>query len=199
MSARTIVVFVLVLAAIGAALRGGVLGGTFALFSAASSNSSDSYAAGTVRLSDNDAGAAVLTLDSAKPGDSDTGCIAVTYGGSLPATVRLYASTSGALVPYVNLAITRGSDPSPSFRSCASFAADPTNYIGAGAGVVYSGPLSSFPTSYAGGLVDPATGAPGTWNTNDRRVYRLVLTLQDNNNAQGLTGAATLTWEARNS
>jgi hypothetical protein len=171
---------------------------SFAAFSSLVGNSGNSIAFGTVSLSDNDASGATLSLSSAKPGDSDTGCIKITYTGSLAANVRLYASTSGALAPYVNLVVTRGTDSSPSFRSCTNFTADATNYIGSGAGVIYSGALTSFPTSFASGLVDPSSGSPATWNANDTHSYKLTLTLQDDNNDQGLSGSATISWEARN-
>ena len=49
--------------------------------------------------------------------------------------------------------MTRGTDSSPSFASCANFTADSTNYIGSGAGVIYSGNLSAFwidPSGVAG-------------------------------------------------
>src|SRR6058998_1719961 len=81
----------LVLALIGVAV--GV--GTWSAFSATTQNSGNSFSAGTVILSDDDSGSAMLSLANAKPGDSDTSCIVVTYTGSLAATVRLYGTTTG--------------------------------------------------------------------------------------------------------
>ena len=51
--------------------------GTWAAFSATSASSANSFAAGTVALSDNDSGSAVLSLSNAVPGNSDSGCIMV--------------------------------------------------------------------------------------------------------------------------
>src|SRR5688500_2627152 len=103
---------------------------TFAQFSQTTGNAANSFATGTVQLGDNDIGAAVLGFSDGTPGTSDTGCVTVTYSGTLPATVRLYGSSSGALAPHLTLTVTRGTDPTPTFGSCASFVADSTNYLG---------------------------------------------------------------------
>ena len=125
-------------------------------------------------------------------------CIKVTMSGSRDSTVRLYASVSGSLAPYVNVTVTRGTDASPSFSSCASFSADATDYLGSGAGVVYSGLLSAYPASYASGIVDPKAATPETWSQNESHSYRFAITLANNAAAQGLSASATFTWEARN-
>lgn len=172
--------------------------GSYAVFTATTGNTGNSFTSGTVAIQDNDSNTAMLALANAKPGDADTSCIRIEYTGSLDSTVRLYGSVSGSLANYVTLTVTRGTDSSPSFDSCANFTADATNYIGAGNGVVYSGPLSSFPASYAAGIVDPTSGSPETWSQSEAHSYRFVVTLQDDNAAQGLTGNASFTWEARN-
>ena len=172
--------------------------GSYAVFTATTGNTGNSFASGTVAIQDNDSNTAMLALANAKPGDADTSCIRIEYTGSLDSTVRLYGSVSGSLAGYLTLTVTRGTDSSPSFDSCASFTPDATNYIGAGNGVVYSGPLSSFPASYAAGIVDPTSGSPETWSQGEAHSYRFVVTLQDDNAAQGLTGNASFTWEARN-
>jgi Camelysin metallo-endopeptidase len=176
----------------------GVVAGpvTFSAFSGTTTNGGNSFTAGTVALSDNDAGASMLTLTNAKPGDSVTGCIRISYTGTLASTVRLYANTTGSLGQYLDLVVTRGTN-SGGFGSCGSFSADGTNYIGQGNGVVYSGTVSAFPASHAAGLVDPS-GSPATWNQNDAHWYSFVVTLQNNDAAQGLSGTAGFTWEARN-
>lgn len=172
--------------------------GAYAAFTATTTNSGNSFASGTVAIGDNDAGTAMLSLAAAKPGDADTSCITVTYTGSLASTVRLYASTTGSLAPYLTLTVTRGTDPSPSFDSCASFTAEGTNYVGAGPGVVYSGPLSAFPATYDLGLVDPTSGSPESWTTSEAHTYLFAISLVNDNAAQGLSSTASFTWEARN-
>lgn len=172
--------------------------GTYSAFTATTANSGNTFAAGSVSIADDDSGTAMLSLANAKPGDSDTSCIRVRYTGSLASTVRMYASVSGTLPQYLTLTVTRGTDPTPSFDDCADFAADATDYVGAGAGVVYSGSLSAFPTSYATGLVDPVTGSSESWTANEEHVYRFTVTLQDVDAAKSQTGSASFTWEARN-
>jgi hypothetical protein len=169
-----------------------------AAFYASTSSGADSFAAGTVALSDNDNGAAMLALSSATSGDSDTSCIQVRFDGTLDSSVRLYGTTSGTLAQYLTLTVTRGTDSSPSFDSCPSFTADSTNYVGSGAGVIYSGALSGFPSTYAAGLVDPTSGSPETWSASETHSYRFVVTVGSNTAGQGQTASAAFTWEARN-
>lgn len=170
---------------------------TYAAFSSVSTNPGNSFSAGTVAIGDNDGGAAMLSLSSATPGSSDTSCIKVTYTGTLSSTVRLFGTVTGSLAPYLTLTVTRGTSSS-GFDSCAGFTADATNYVGAGAGVVYSGLLSAFPSSYAAGIVDPTSGTPESWTTSESHDYKLVISLNNDNAAQGLSSTAAFTWEARN-
>jgi hypothetical protein len=171
---------------------------TYSAFRSTTSSEANSFASGTVSITDNDSNGALLTINAGKPGSTDTGCIKVTYGGSLDAGVRLYANVSGALAPYVTLTVTRGTDSAPAFKSCNSFTADPTNYIGNGPGVIYSGALSGFPASWTSGIVDPTSGTPETWTTNEIHSYRFVISVDDTNANQGLSATATFLWEARN-
>lgn len=176
--------------------------GTFAAFSSQTQNGANSFSAGTVVLTDDDASATLLTLSTAKPGDTATGCIKVSYTGTLAAGVHLYGSVSGSLAPYLNLTVTRGTG-SAIFPSCSAFTADTANYFGNGAGVVYSGLLSAYPSSYAAGIVDPQNcGSPPcaaqSWTNPSNHVYKFVISLANDNNAQGLNATATFTWEAQN-
>ena len=164
---------------------------TFGAFTSATAASGQRFAAGTVLISDNDLGAAMLDLSGALPGSSDTSCIKVTYSGSLDAEVHLYGTVSGALAPYLNLTVTRGSDSS-AFGTCGSFVADP------GGGVLYNGPLSGFPANWGSGIVDNLAGTPEVWQTSEPHAYRFVVTLADNASAQGESASAAFTWEAQN-
>lgn len=168
--------------------------GSYAAFRASTTNSGDAFVAGTVTLADNDTGAALVTLSAAKPGDSAASCILVTYSGTLGAGVRIYGTSTGALATYLTLTITRGIDAAPAFAGCGSFTADATSYVGAGPGVVWTGPLSSFPASYATGVVDPGT----PWNTGNAHSYRISVVVANDSAAQAQTGTAALSWEARN-
>jgi len=192
--ARRVVRLALVLGVLGLVAGGG----SYAAFSSSTANPGNSFAAGNVALSDNDAGAALLSLTGAGPGDSTTRCITVTYDGSLPATVRLDGSVSGALASHLELTVTRGTEAAPSFGSCSGFTADSSDYVGAGSGVVYSGTLASYPSSYASGIVDPVPGSPATWTTSEAHTYRFTVSLNDDPAAQGESATASFTWEARN-
>jgi hypothetical protein len=180
----------------------GLLGGiggwtTFSAFSSATSNTGNSFAAGTVNVGSNDAGSAMYQVSNTKPGDSVTSCIKVTYTGSLDASVKLYASTVGALGAYINLTVTPGTG-SPTFPTC-------TGFVAAAGGPIYTGTLLNFAGTYTNNSTGLATN-PGTatkWVTNDSVVYQFTLTLQDNNSANGgttalTTGSHSFTWEARN-
>ncbi len=171
---------------------------TFSAFSSTTSNDNNSFAAGTVLVSDNDAGAAMYSIAGRKPGDSVTGCIKVTYTGTLPADVKLYTNyTAAPLATYVDLTVDKGTVSSaPAFPACTNFSPTAT---------IYTGTLAGFATaknSYANGIAAyPA--AQTQWNQNDTLYYRFTLTLEDNNNANGgasplATGAHSFTWEARN-
>jgi hypothetical protein len=167
---------------------------TWAALSGSTANTGNAFSAGTVALTDNDGGStSMFTFTNQRPGVVDNSCIRVNYAGSLSATVKMYASVAGTLAPYVTLTVTRGTDSSPAFDSCTSFTPDAINYGGLGNGVLYSGPLSSFPTSYAAALSDPAA----SWTSSTTASYRFTVQIADDNAAQGLSSTATFTWEAR--
>lgn len=168
-------------------------GGTQAALSGTTENASNSFSAGTVSLTDNDAGTALLSLVNARPGAPVTNCLQVTYTGSLSAGVRLYGSYAGALAPHVRITVTRGTETTPAFGSCAGFVADTADHRGLGAGVLFTGPLSTYPTTFTAGLVDPTAA----WAPNSKVSYRFSAEIIDTNAAQGLSCTATFTWEAR--
>jgi predicted ribosomally synthesized peptide with SipW-like signal peptide len=163
--------------------------GTFSAFSDTTDNSNNAFAAGTVYIVDNDSGSAMFNVAAAKPLDTNESCITVTYLGTLDASVVLYGGGfGGALAPYLDITVEEGSGAA-GFGDCTGFIAS---------GTLYSGPMSGFATNYGSGY---ATG--GTWSLNDATDYRFVITLDDDNSANG--GATPLaannfsfTWEAQN-
>jgi hypothetical protein len=189
---------VLLALAVAGVIAAVAVGLTSAAFVGTTSNPGGSFSTGTVAITDNDAGGSMLVLSSAKPGNSDTSCIKVTYTGSLDSTVRLYGAVAGPLAPFLQLTVTRGTDSSPSFDACTNFTSDSTDYIGSGAGVIYSGLLSAYPATYGSGIGDPVSGSPETWTTSEVHSYKFVVSLNNNPAAQGLSATATFTWEARN-
>ncbi len=170
--------------------------GVFGLFSATTQNAGNEISTGTVAISDNDSGSSLYNITGAKPGDTVSKCIRTTYTGSLPADVHLYtASPPGALAPYVDLVITKGTQASSTFPACTGFAAD--------GAALFTGTLQSFEqtrNTFALGI-DTAPTGHATWLTNDSVVYKIDATLQPGtpDTSQGSSsGSHTFIWEARN-
>lgn len=196
MRRRRPLLIVLVLA-LAATTAGSV---TWAAFTATTESDGSQVQAGSVSIADNDSGGTLLSLTSAVPGNTTTGCIKVTYSGSLPSTVRLYGTTGGSgLAQYLDMTVTRGTynGAEPAFNNCTNFQADTTDYLGAGQGVVYDGTLAGFGDDYASGLVDATSGSTETWTGGEVHVYRFAVTLQNNIDAEGLDATQSFTWEAR--
>jgi hypothetical protein len=148
-------------------------------------------------LLDDDYGSAMLTLSNAGPGDTDEGCMRVTYAGSFAPTVRLYGSTSGTgLDEFLDITVVRGTI-SGSSASCAGFSPDDTDYLGAGPGVIFQDSMDEFPDDYEDGLADPVEGSEETWTNGESHAYRFVISLADDNAAQSLTATQRFVWEAR--
>ena len=184
----------LLIAGVAAGLAGQA---TFAAFSHSTEASNNVVAAGTVDLVDDDGGSsALLTLNNASSGDSTSGCILVTYRGSLPARVRLYGQSTGTLPPHLILTVTRGTG---SGTGCGGWAPDATNCNGDGPGVIFKGRLDTFPGTWGTGIVDPKPASPATWTTDEAHVYRFTLQVDPDGSGQGQTGGgATFTWDAQN-
>ncbi len=175
-------------------------GGTWSAFDRSASSPGNAVETGRVTLSDNAGGAPLLSLSGARSGSSATACAKVTYGGTVPATVRMYAAVSGTgLADDLTLVVTRGTiSGAPAAKSCSNFVADTTSYVSKGAGVFYSGTLAAFPGSAGSALVDPTSGAPAAWVAGDARAYKLVVTMADSSGA-GQNATADFTWLATSS
>jgi predicted ribosomally synthesized peptide with SipW-like signal peptide len=190
----------------------GAVGGlaTWSAFSSTTSNDSNDFATGSVTLTDNDSDAAMFNLSNAVPGDTVSKCIRVSYTGSLTSSVRLYGSVAGGtgLNQYLDLKVTRGSfsGAPPSGMACSdggsNFVADSATYSGgngAGAnGVMFDARMNNYPTSYAGAIVDAPDGTPEAWTNPESHVYKIDVTVANDNNAANKTHEQTFTWEARN-
>lgn len=200
---RRVAVPLVLLAAAGLGARG-----TFSAFSSTTANSNNTYTAGTVYISDNDANTFLYQETGRAPGQTTTRCLTVTYTGTLPASVRIHTTDVmadlGPLAPYVDLTITPGtfSGTPPAFPSCGGAG----DFVPAAGGAIYTGTLYNFLDTYrgfAGGLATLPEGKT-SWTTNDTVVYRVTATLQDNNAANGgstgslSTDAHSFTWQAQN-
>jgi predicted ribosomally synthesized peptide with SipW-like signal peptide len=174
--------------------------GTFSAFSSTTSNSGNNFSAGTVFIDDNDGGASVMyNVTNKKPLDSVQSCIKVTYSGSLDATVKLYASAIPAGVgDYITLNIIPGTGANAFGPACTGFSAT-------GADLNGGATLKAFADAHSGWNNGLAVNPPSVtkWVATDAVVYKFVLTLQDNNAANGgatalSTGNHSFTWEAQN-
>jgi hypothetical protein len=165
--------------------------GAFSAFSGQTDNPNNTITAGTVDVQDNDAGGALYSIATAKPNDPKENCIEVEYTGSLPADIKMYRvpGALGSLGQYANLKVEYGTQASPSFPSCTGFNS---------AGTLYDADLPGFATTYAGGVA-ATPGVDGDWDQNEKLVYRVTVSIDNDPNAEGLTtGTHTLRWEAQN-
>jgi hypothetical protein len=170
--------------------------GTWSAFDRTASSPGNAVASGTVSLADNDGGSPLLSLAGARNGSSVTSCTKVTYDGTVPAAVRIYGTVRGGLASYLTLTITRGTIAgTPAAKSCTGFAADSTDYLSRGAGVIYNGGLSAFPTSAAGALADPTSSATDQWTAGEAHAYKLTVTMSSASGA-GMSATADFTWLA---
>lgn len=166
-----------------------VVTGSRAAFTANTGNGANTFTAGTVTLADDDAGSVMFNLTDMKPGDTATKCVNVTYTGSLAADVKLYGTVGGTgLADYLDTTVDIGTGAAGGASlDCTGFALD-SNLRG--------GTLTAFGganTDYASGLA----GFAGATNPTTRS-YRVTVTLQDDNLAQGKTASVAFTWEAQN-
>ncbi|MBV8983480.1 MAG: hypothetical protein JO248_03455 [Acidimicrobiia bacterium] len=169
-----------------------VVGGSRAAFNATTSNGPNSFAAGTVVIGNDSTGSVMFNLSGMKPGTTATECINVTYTGSLTANVHMYGtavSGAGTLADYLNTTIDIGTGAAGGAgHSCTGFVL--------GSNLFPTATLTSFGTTntnFATGLA----GNDGATNPTTKS-YRVTVTLQDNNAAQGKTANASFTWEAQN-
>lgn len=156
---------------------------TSAAFSGTTGNTANNFTAATVTLTDDDFGGTNLTVGNMIPGDVSNGCIEVTYNGSTTdlAGLRVYGSSSGALLPDLNLTIQRGA----AGTTCA--APGPLS-------PVYSGLLSGLGTDWAtgsAGLTPSATPETVPY------VFDVELDPATANSQQGASASADFTWEVR--
>lgn len=164
-----------------------------AAFIDTTSNAGSNWTAGTVTLTDDDANAAMFSVSNAKPGDTGSKCIEVSYGGSLAAAVKTYAAsytTTNSLGQHVNLVVEEGSPGT--FASCSTFSG----------ATLFSGTLQTYATTrtnFSNG-VGTWTPAGQTAPATEDKTYKITWTLDPAtpDSAQGGTAAVEFVWEAQN-
>lgn len=186
---------------------------TWAAFSDTTTNSGNTFAAGTVDIDDNDADVALYNaVTSGKPGSTDFGCIKVTFNGSLDSAVKLYSGStlnSNGLTDTADdnltLTITSGSGAATP-GSCDAFTTSNAT------GNIYNGSLGDFVATYSDYTSGLALNAgDAVWSSGETVTYRFDVTLADDNDANAgaadtnansgpsgySTGSHAFTWEAR--
>ena len=148
--------------------------------------------AGTVVLTDDDYATLPFVATNLKPGQTSTGCVAVTYSGSLAASVDLTSITVAAntssdprdLTPHVDLTVEHFGSADCTGASTTMTAASDTldTYWGGSAPATAS-------------AWTPAGAPPATTQS-----YLVTVTVQSAapNAAQGQDAAVTLLWTAQN-
>ena len=158
---------------------------TEAAFSDTTDNQTNTFATGTVVLTDDDTGTAMFTVSNMTPGTPVVECITVTYSGDqLPAPVRLYGSTTGTLDTYLDTDIEIGTGGS--FGDCTGFTPSST---------LFNNTLANFAathTDWASGLATFTAAANPT-----SRTFRFTIEVQNNPAAQGDSATAIFTFEAQ--
>lgn len=174
-----------------------VVTGSRAAFTGTTDNSGNSWAAGTVSLTDDDTGLVMFNAAGLKPGDVLDNCIVVTYGGNLASDVTLYAANlTGSLGTYLDLTVEQGTGGGFAGTATQSGEADCTGFTAAVGPPVYTGTLAGFAGTYAAFGSGFGVWAPTT--TGQTQTFRFVVTVQDNNLAQNLTAGVDFIWEAQN-
>jgi hypothetical protein len=168
--------------------------GTFSAFSATTTNSGNNISSGTVKIDQHTGATTLYSATNRGPGQTTTGCVRVTYSGSLTASaVKLYVSSGISNGDKYNLKVERGSGLTTldGTMSCAGFSASST---------AFDNTLDQVPTAYGGGIDGKASAA--TWAQNDSIDYRFTITVVDDPTPNAHTtpnssGNHTFTWEAR--
>lgn len=163
---------------------------TQAVFAGYTSTPSNSWTTGGASISNDATASAVFSPandGTLTGGQAVEKCIVVTYvGATVPATVKLYATATGALNGYLNLVVDIGTGGSGG-GSCTGFSV--------GTAGIYSGTVAGFAstaTNFGSGV--------GVWapvSVNTTRTYRFTVTVQNTPSAQNVTSSAVFTWEAQ--
>jgi hypothetical protein len=156
-----------------------------AAFSDTTANAGNSFASGSVVLTDDDTDTAMFTVTAMTPGTPAVECLTVTYSGSLtPADIRMYGTSSGALAPYLDTTIEVGTGGS--FGNCAGFTPS---------GTIFNNTLANFSTTHTNWTSGLAAFTAATNPTS--RTLRFTVDVQNNPLAQTKSASADFTFEAQ--
>jgi len=150
------------------------------------------------KLVRNDRGSALIVLNNARPGQTATSCVTITYRARPTTRMKLFGTRTGTgLDRYVQLTVTRGTSNATAPKSCTGFKPDTRNYLGAGKGVVFNGRVAQFPKTWAAARYDPVGGTPERWTKGESRAYRFRVRVVDDQAAMGLWLSQKFSWQVR--
>lgn len=183
--------------------------GSYAAFSATTSNTGNAWTTGSLTLTNNGGGTTysasttgIFAESGMAIGSTGTKCITVSSGGDIAGDLRLYRGALGtngvagetaaqaqALASQIQLTVAAANLGSASGNvdsSCAGFPSTSTT--------VLASTLAAMPTTYAAASGISVTPPPGT----QRVAYQITWTLgsgSNDNALQGLSASADLVWE----
>lgn len=178
--------------------------GVFSAYVAETSNADNNITAGSVRVTDNDASAALFpsgTFGNVKPSDAAAvRCLKVDWAGSLTSTAKLYASTVPTNGVNIAMKVERGTstDAAPTFPNCPSGTGttwDTTSPL-------FNGNLDTVASTFAGGYPLKSGANTLTGGTAETVYLRFTMTVNDDTTVNAhtstqSTGAHNWVLEAR--
>jgi hypothetical protein len=170
--------------------------GTYSAFTGTTTNSGNSFAAGTVSIQDDSGQVTALfnNVTNQAPSATTQRCIRVKYTGSLASTVHMFIpSTSNG--SQFQVTVDRGSGMTASDltnRTCSGFTPASTAFP--------LDDLANFPSAYSPSGVAGKAG-DAAWAQNDAVDFRITLQPKDDTTANAhtsavSTGSFSITWEA---
>lgn len=143
--------------------------GTFAAWTATTTNSGNSIESGTIGITDDDAGQAMFDVADLEPGDTLERCIQVTNTGSTAFdSVKLYFDpTGGDLAYHLDATIDRGTGAS-GFPACSGFTAVDTG--------IFDDVLVNAPLDVVGAITEVGDPIAG-WGPGESKSYRFRIAL----------------------
>ncbi len=121
-----------------------------------------------------------------EPGVTASKCVSLTYSGPSTGNALVYfgiSNYSGSLLSYLNLEVDEGSGGN--LGDCTGF-----TQVGPS---IYNGTLSG--AQYNSGTQTPPIATNWNTGTTSQSSYRIVISVQNNNAAMGLSGNAEIDWE----
>jgi hypothetical protein len=186
-----------------------------ATFTGTTTNSANTLGAGTVVITDNDAGVAMFNASNLTPGASAAVCMGVSYTGSLtPSAIKLYftgateSNNGGAYVAWAN-DTTSEMDDNTTLQiqvNSADLASDPGSSCAPAGYVGFTDVAAAAPGTSLKTLINTdvsfAAGLPSQWGTivaTKWRVFKFTYTFSASapNSSQGDGTKFNVVWEAQ--